>query len=167
MCSSAKSRSGPDEEIGIWQVLGVEIPAESFVAAPRGILAPRGDLAGVRGGRVGDLGAGTVVEREHQMPVLEVRGGFHGAGEFLQHGGGQLRDAADRVESDLLPDEFLGLPMQEPFEQAHERVDLGGRSFPVFCGKGVQREIADAKLARYLDDAPHGLDTAPVAFDPR
>ena len=52
-------------------------------------------------------------------------------------------------------------------EQGHEEVEFGLRAFPVVHAEAVQRELAEAQAATFLDGAAHALHAAAVALDAR
>jgi len=47
-------------------------------------------------------------------------------------------------------------------EQGHQEVDLGLWPLPVFDAEAVQRELAEAEAAAFLDGAANALDAAAV-----
>src|SRR5690606_36880534 len=61
--------------------------------------------------------------------------------------------------------ELFGLVAEEAFEHLHEDVDFVLGTTPVFDGKRVERDVANAEIAGDADDFFHGIGTFAVAFD--
>jgi hypothetical protein len=164
----AEFAGGADEEIGIGQAGGVEIGGERFFGDAKRIertgLASLGDEL-IDG--VDQFGFAGVVNGQIQAEAGVRFGGADGGIEFFANGGGEVFQAADGVETNVVflqRGQFLA---EVDAEEAPERVDFGARALPVFDREGVEREGFEPERGRGFDGGADGLNARLMAGDAR
>ena len=94
-------------------------------------------------------------------------GGLDGVLQLLAWSCRQCFNVADRPQTDAVLDEHFRLAAQEMLEQPHERRNFVRRALQIFSRKGVERQVADAQLARRVNDGAHRLHTPAMTLDAR
>src|SRR3546814_4143346 len=79
----------------------------------------------------------------------------------------RISDWSSDVCSSDLGMEFIEVGLDEMAQKAHQVRDLAGRTFPVFRGKGVERQAFQAQLPRGAGDAAHRLHPGAMPGDAR
>jgi hypothetical protein len=80
---------------------------------------------------------------------------------------GQAVNLADGVQADVVPVQFPDLPLEESGQVLHQRIHFVLGAVPVLDGKGVERQVFDARLARGAHDGADGLDAVAMPLHAR
>ena len=151
------SPGGPDQEIGIGPVCGVEMAGHGLLVDRRGIQPPGRRVLGQQPGRPGDLGAGSVGDADVQGELVTAGRLLH---DPVDGGAGARTEAieiAQHGHRHALGAQFPGFPRDVFLQQRHEGADLLGRALPVLLAEREEREDLHPGRQRALDHFPHRL----------
>ena len=123
-----------------------------------GFSVPASNLLGERARRLGDLGAGAVVEGDDERDRLIVARQLHRLVDQRHQLGLDVGALADDADLDAGLVQLGEVAADEALHQPHQIVDLVDRARPVLGREAVEREVGDAELDRRAHRAPHRLD---------
>src|SRR5262249_39692228 len=84
-----------------------------------------------------------------------------------QHLGRQSLAPADGAEADVPLHDLFALREEILVEEGHEEIELALRSFPVFGGETVERQLPDAEPAAFFDGGADAADALAMSLDAR
>ncbi len=113
------------------------------------------------------FGASAVVDGEDESHRGVRCGLADGVFECEACGGGEVLEAADCAQLDVVLVEDGQFEGEEVFEEVEQCVDLFARAFPVLGGECEEREAFDAEFCASGGDGSHGACATAVAFHPR
>ena len=111
-----------------------------------------------------NLAPGAVVQGQVQVHVPSPGSGLDGELEGSAHSQWQAVYVAKDLEGNALAQHTRDFCLNEFQQDGEQGCDLALRAIPVFAGKGVESQMADADLATAGDYVTHRVRTCPVAF---
>ena len=112
--------------------------------------------------RIDDFSAAAVVQGQHQRHAVVVLGFLERDVHFLKHGLGQMFEAADLGEADVVLHHRGAFGAEVIDVHLHEEGDFGGGAFPVFEAEGIEGEevgtaVFFAEAGAFGDDSADGF----------
>ena len=148
---------GADQQIRIGQPGGVQISADHVLVDVGVVNAPGQNVVDDGAQRVGDFGAGAVVQRDAEREPGAVTRGGGSLIDFIEDGLRQAFAAPQLDEADIVLDKFPSLFDEVLEVQVHQRTDFSRGPFPVLHREGIERQGVELEPGALDDDVADGL----------
>src|SRR5215203_1115443 len=155
----AKLAAGPDHQVDLGYVGGVEVTGEGHLVD----VLRRETVCDYPAGGVHDLGASSVVERDVDVEAVVARGKVLSLLHCFYHRGGQVFPPAQKTESGPTLVQLGHLLAGRVQEELHERLYLSLRTRPVLGREGIEGQRLHPGASSGLEQWREHRDTCPVA----